>query len=76
MSRTLRGKVAAEATAIAEHPDGTVTVDWDGGSVTADTAILTTGRAPDTDPYPHPPVGSPAGSSLSRTSRRRPSMES
>lgn len=52
--------VAAEATRLVEDADGRVRIGWAGGEVVADLAILTTGRCPPLDPYPHPPAGSPA----------------
>ena len=46
--------VPAEATGISEDAGGRVTLSWDGGEVTADAAILTTGRCPDRDGFEHP----------------------
>lgn len=52
--------VPAEATALRERSDGTVEIDWPGGSIVADTAILATGRAPPLDRWPRPPAGAAA----------------
>jgi uncharacterized NAD(P)/FAD-binding protein YdhS len=49
--------VPAEVTDIAEHADGRVTLSWAGGSVTADLAILATGRCPPGAPPPAPLPG-------------------
>lgn len=52
--------VPHEATAMSKQPDGQVQVMWDAGEITADAALLSTGRCPDVDPYPSPPEGSGA----------------
>jgi len=48
--------VPAEVTAIREPSEGGVLLRWDGGSLKADAALLTTGRCPDLDLYPVPPA--------------------
>ncbi len=52
--------IPAEATAMEEDADGQVHIRWTGGTVLADMALLTTGRAPDIDAYEAPPAGSGA----------------
>ena len=49
-----------EATKIQEDGHGRVRIGWAAGEILADAAILSTGRCPDVDAYPHPPEGSPA----------------
>ena len=49
--------VAAEVTAMTEPETGGVALSWEGGSLKADAALLTTGRCPGLDPYPAPPPG-------------------
>ena len=50
--------ITAEATRLREDDDGRVHIGWEDGETAADIAILTTGRCPDIDIYPHPPEGS------------------
>lgn len=52
--------VPFEATTMREDVDGRVHIGWAEGETVTDTAILTTGRCPDVDRYPHPLAGSPA----------------
>jgi uncharacterized NAD(P)/FAD-binding protein YdhS len=49
--------LAVEVTGIRELADGSVELSWDGGHVTADAAILTTGRCQDLENVPRPPSG-------------------
>ncbi len=46
-----------EATSMREDEGGKVHIGWPGGAVTADMAILTTGRCPDVSIYEKPPSG-------------------
>lgn len=52
--------IPKEATRINENANGEVTVNWQGGSVKVDKAILTTGHCPNIDYYDSPPLGSKA----------------
>ena len=49
--------IAAEVTQLREPDGGGVELGWAQGSVRADAALLTTGRCPDLQAFPAPPVG-------------------
>ena len=52
--------VPCEVTKMQETDDGRVHISWEGGQTIVDSAIMTTGRCPGIDPYPHPPKTSKA----------------
>lgn len=52
--------VPAEVTAVTEPADGGVQLQWPGGALRADVAVLTTGRCPERPLLPPPPPGSRA----------------
>ncbi|MEN9630588.1 MAG: hypothetical protein RJA10_3816, partial [Pseudomonadota bacterium] len=52
--------VPAEVTGLTEPADGGVQLQWPGGSLHADVALLTTGRCPERALLPPPPPGSGA----------------
>ena len=50
--------ITSEAKEISEDEQGKIHISWDGGKLTADKAILTTGHCPNIDHYQSPPSGS------------------
>lgn len=52
--------VSEEVVALEEDANGRVRLRSASRAIEADAAILTTGRCPDVDPFPHPPEGSAA----------------
>ncbi len=52
--------VSKEVLSMSEAADGSVRLDWQGGTTTVDAALLTTGRCPEVNPVSEPPPGAAA----------------